>query len=252
MPDGQVNVMQPPVDDIRVRHWFAAYGVMLLAAGVPLAMLVAGHADSWRVWVDDFLPTFSALGSATKLLAMGIFLSLCCTALPLPTGWLVAALSMEGAAVGPGPWSTALILATVGGAASTIANLNDYHLFTWMLRHHRVHGVRRSLAYRVARRWVSRQPFLLLVIFNILPIPLDAVRMLAISARYPRLRFAAANFIGRFIRYGLIAALTYRMGKDGQIVVVVLLVIPAIVSIERVTAFFIRLRRRRKKVRVVT
>jgi len=46
-------------------------------------------------------------------------------------------------------------------------------------------------------------------VFNLLPVPVDVVRILATTHRYPRVPFAAANFVGRFMRYSLIAYLIY-------------------------------------------
>jgi membrane protein DedA with SNARE-associated domain len=47
--------------------------------------------------------------------------------------------------------------------------------------------------------------------------------MLATTYRYPRLPFAAANLVGRFIRYGVIAFVTYSLGSQGKWAVLALL-----------------------------
>ena len=134
---------------------------------------------------------------AVKLLIFGIYISLCCTFLPLPTTPIVAALATREAAVTGELWSTVVLVGVVCAAASTIANLNDYHIFTWMLRSRQVAGVRRTRMYACAARWFARSPFVILVIFNIAPIPVDVIRMLAATHRYPRVPFAAANFVGK-------------------------------------------------------
>ena len=126
-----------------------------------------------------------------------------------PTGWLVAAIATRQVALAPNLWATVLLVAAAGALGSTMANLNDYHLFTLLLRHRRVSAVRNTRAYRYSARWFARAPMAILVIFNIVPIPVDVVRMLAATARYRLGRFAAANYVGRFIRYGLLAGLAY-------------------------------------------
>ena len=225
-------------DDVSVRRWFAFYALFLLATVVPLFVMASGH--EWVVkppaggepslgqrW-DALLLAFAEAPAGVKLLGFAVYISLCCTFLPLPANAVVAAMAMKDVAVGSTMWSTTLLVALIGGAASTIANLNDYHLFTWMLRHHRIAGVRHTRLYRRAARWFSRGPFTILVIFNILPIPVDVVRMLATTYRYPRLPFAAANFIGRFIRYAALASATYLLGsRYGWISPAILLVLAA-------------------------
>ena len=196
-------------DGISVVRWFSFYAVLLAATGVWLVVLLIGQTgvslDSWA----QFKNSLPEMSQAVKLLTFGIYVSLGCTFLPLPVNWIVAAVATRTVAVGTGMWDTVLLVGAVGAAASTVANLNDYHLFTWMLRIHHVAKVRHTRIYAIAARWFDKSPFFLVVVFNILPIPVDVVRMLAASHRYPRVPFAAANFIGRLIRYGAIAYLVY-------------------------------------------
>ena len=226
-------------DDIRLRRWFTAYGVFLLAMVLPLMLLVMAEALS----IKEFVANFRTLDAAIKLLAFAIYMSLCSTFIPLPTGPIVAAIALAECAVGTNVWTTALLVGAVGAGASTIANLNDYHLFTWMLRSRRIKRVRDTRLYNASVRWFVRAPFVILVIFNILPIPIDVIRMLATTYRYSRLPFAAANFIGRFIRYAIIASITYQLGQRGWISVVVLTGIAIILLIERFIRKFLRQRR---------
>ena len=242
-----VAVADPSLPDgIRLRRWFAAYGLFLAAAGVWLAILVVAETSSWQQWQEKFVGTFGAMSATAKLLAFAIYMSLCCTFLPMPTGWIVSAIALPGVAVGRDIWTTTLLVAAVGGAASTIANLNDYHLFTWVLRSRRAARARSSRLYRSASRWFTKAPFALLVIFNILPIPVDVVRVLATTHRYPRVPFAEANFIGRFIRYVVIAAVTYLLGPDGWIAAAALLAVAVLLGIERAATALIRSMRRRR------
>ncbi len=250
------NIEQLLPDDVTVRHWFAFYTLGLLAAGIPLAILVAGH--DWQVetwWRSDmslsqrwegFIAAFSDAPDGIKLLGFAIYISLCCTFLPLPANAVVAALSMQNVAIGEDIWTTSLVVAAIGGLASTVANLNDYHLFTWMLRHRHVAKIRHTRLYKKAALWFARGPFSIVLIFNILPIPIDVVRMLATVYRYPRLPFAAANFAGRFIRYAALAAITYALGrKYGWISPVALLAVAIVLGVARLVADRYRKRRER-------
>jgi membrane protein YqaA with SNARE-associated domain len=213
----------PTGDDVSVRGWFAIYGLFLLAAGLPLAVLISQHDTTWQQWRAEPSAVLAATSPAIKLLAFAIYISLCCTFLPLPTNLIIAAVAMKNVAVGPDVWTTTLAVAAVGALASTMANLNDYHLFTWLLRSRRIGKLRDTKLYRISAGWFERSPFFLVMIFNILPIPVDVVRMLASTYRYPRLPFAAANLVGRFIRYGVIAFVTYSLGSQGKWAVLALL-----------------------------
>lgn len=226
-------------DGISVARWFAIYALLVLAAAVPLAALISAEGWTWDAWVQRTAETFAATGAGIKLLGFAIYLSICCTFCPLPTGWIVAGVATRQAAVTGELWSTVLVVAAVGGAASTVANLNDYHLFTWMLRNRRVAGVRKSRVYRASAKWFARAPFSILVVFNVIPIPVDVVRMLATTYRYPRVPFAAANFVGRFLRYGVIAFVTFWWDL-GWVAVVALLALAVVLAAVRLVPAALR------------
>ena len=222
-------------DRIAATRWLAAYALLLAAALTALAWLVAGQTWEWSWRGRIIARNLAALAPAVKLLALGIYLSMACTFLPLNTGVVVAAVAMQQANLAPDIWSTDLLVAVVVAAASTIANINDYHIFTLLLRHRRVAAVRNTRFYQAAARWFAVRPFGILMIFNIIPVPVDVVRMLAVSCRYRRGPFGAANFLGRFIRYAAIAAVTYSLGEDyGWLAVVGLLGLAVVLALVRV------------------
>jgi len=229
--DTQTDVTALPAGDgVSVRRWFAIYGLYLLAVGLPLAVLISRQGWTWQQWRANPSELLASTGPAIKLLAFAIYISLCCTFLPLPANWIVAAVAMKQVAVGPDVWTTTLAVGAVGAMASMMANLNDYHLFTLILRSRRIGGVRNTKLYSVSAKWFARSPFFLVTLFNILPIPVDVVRMLATTYRYGRLQFAAANFIGRFIRYGVIAYVTYSLGNKGHWAVLGLLGVAVVLA----------------------
>jgi len=232
-------------DGVSVGRWFAFYGLCLLVAGAALVVLLSREQWSWAEWLDRPGQLLATVSPAAKLLAFGIYISLCCTFLPLPANWMVAAVAMRQTAVAPSLWATTALVAAVGALASTLANLNDYHLFTWMLRHRWIGKVRDTRMYRLSARWFARSPFFLLVIFNIIPIPVDVIRMLATTYRYPRLPFAGANFAGRLLRYGVIAWVTYWLGGEGKWAVLALLGLAVVLAAGKVLPAAIRRNRRK-------
>jgi len=227
-------------DAVSIGRWFAGYAAFVASACTVLAVLVAREPWSWSAWTDDLPGTFALTSPAIKLLVFAVYLSLCCTFLPMPTAWIVAGVATREAAVAAGASQnvfvvaalTTLLVAVVGAAGSTLANLNDYHLFTLLLRSRRVASVRATRTYRAAAKWFARGPFFILVLFNVIPIPVDVIRMLATTYRYPRLPFAAANFVGRFVRYAAIAFVTYWWNL-GWLAVVVLLALAAAMASAR-------------------
>jgi len=227
-------------DAVSVLGWFAIYGLYLLATGLPLAVLVSHQDWTWQQWRAEPAAVLAATGPAVKLLALAIYISLCCTFVPLPANWIVAAVAMKGAAVGPDVWTTTLAVAAVGAIASTMANLNDYHLFTWMLRSRRIGKLRDTRLYRASAGWFGRSPFFLVTLFNILPIPVDVVRILATTCRYPRLPFAAANLVGRFVRYAIIAYVTYSLGDKGKWAVLGLLGVAVVLGAAKAAPAVVR------------
>jgi len=223
-------------DRLSLKGWLAFYAGWLAALAAPAAWILHRLGVRWKdLFVDParFTDPVHAVG---KLLIFAAYLSLCCTFLPLPTGWLVSALATREVALSESFAVTVLLVATVGAAASTVANLHDYHLFTWMLRHRRIARVRETRLYEKSARWFARQPFTLLVVFNIVPIPVDVVRMLAATYRYPLRPFAAANFAGRWVRYGVIAAVTFWMGDRGWLISAALLAVAVVLGLGRVGA----------------
>ena len=222
-------------DRVSLRRWFVPYIAGLAAACALLALLAAGGNQGFSTWVEHPVRAFTDSSPVLRLLGFTIYLSLCCTFLPLPTGWAVAAVATRQAAVAGDLATITLLVAFSGAVGSTLANLNDYHLFTWMLRHHRIAAVRRTKTYGRAAAWFARSPFFLLVVFNVIPIPVDVVRMLATTYRYPRVPFGAASFVGRFLRYGVIAFVTFWWDL-GWIAPVALLALAVVLGLLRLRA----------------
>ena len=227
-------------DNISVGRWFAFYALCLVCAGAALAVLISRQGWSWSTWREDFWCQLRATSPAVKLIVFGVYISLCCTFLPMPANAMAGVVAIQDTAVCSGAAATTLVVAAVGGAASAIANLNDYHLLTLLLRHRKVARVRDTRLYGVSARWFAKSPFTILVTFNIIPIPVGVIRILATICRYPRLRFALANFIGRFIRYGVIAYVTYRLGSQGWVAPVALLAVAAVFAAVRIISSGLR------------
>jgi len=187
---------------------------------------------SWRRWVAAFFVFL--LGCAALLLASRdtpglyrvevmvlylLYMSVAFTFLPLPTAWIVlwAAREVE-------PFSVALI----GTVGTCIANLHDYYIIHYLFRVDRIKRAKQTRFYRKAVRWFERAPFLTLTAASFLPIPIDVVRILAVSTDYPRRLYALATFTGRLPRYLLLAYLGYELQLSNRAIFIVFLVTAAI------------------------
>ena len=177
-----------------LRPWFVFYALWLTGlCGLALGaqeQYAAGVVQAQRVW----------------LAAVYVFyLSLCCTFFPLPTAWLVMLLATKEAGfIEAAAWRV-LAVATLGSLATGLANLAEYHVWTFILGYQRVGRVRQTGLFRWARVKFEVSPFAVLVGFSFIPIPVDVVRWLAVACRYSRVRFFWAYVLGRWVRYGLLA-----------------------------------------------
>ncbi len=184
-----------PDDGINLRRWFVCY----------LAWLTAlTGAAVWGLRAAD--ATGSAAGLAVWVLAgYAFYLSICCTFFPAPTTWIVmlAASDLVAQQVGLQGYAPLrlFVVAALGAAATGMANLNEYHVWAYLLRKRRVSKIRQTRFFSAASTWFHASPFWILSLFSFLPIPVDVVRWLAITARYPRSRFFCASFLGRLFRY---------------------------------------------------
>lgn len=190
-PDGATPTTAP-ADRIDLRRWFDLF----LAWMIVLAVLVCAG----RVYAEGG----HRVGLAVLVLAgYAFYLSLCNTFFPAPTTWAVMLAASNGLAlIGP-PVLRIIVVSLLGAVATSMANLNEYHVFTFLLRYGRIGRVRETRLYRWAAAWFSVSPFTITTLFSFIPVPVDVVRWLAIAYRYSRSRFFAAYVIGRSLRYAV-------------------------------------------------
>lgn len=215
-------------DGINLRPWFITFVVYLV--GLACVSIIAMQCDDGA----------GRMAHNVWLLALYLFyMSLCCSFFPGPTAWIVLLMAspvfglIDTAVIerwfhvsgSDGLWLTAavtvLTVASVGALGTMMANLNEYHILTFMLRFGKVNKIKETSLYQVASRYFQMNPFGLMVAVNFLPIPIDVVRWLAVTHGYRRDYFAWASFLGRLLRYGLFAAAAFylEIGKVGVIAI---------------------------------
>jgi membrane protein YqaA with SNARE-associated domain len=187
----------PPLGSASLRAWFIVYLLWLgmLTLGAQAGLYARQHA----------MP----IGMPVWWICLGTFyVSLANNLVPLPTMWMVMLLASNVAGL-PGP--VPVRIAYVAGftaLATAMANLNEYHVFRWALGSKVAGRVKQTRLVQWAIRWFGVSPFGILTLASFVPIPIDAVRWIAIAAGYNRVRFFWANVIGRWVRYAVLAGAT--------------------------------------------
>ncbi len=196
-----LSAPDPKRDGLNLRLWFVLFTAWL----VGLALLSSVGLDRYEQGMR--------YGMALWLLGLFVFyMSLCCTFFPAPTTWIVMLMASPYVAgeLGVEPFYLArmVIVATAGALGTAMANLNEYHIWTFILRYGKVANIRNTRLYRIAARWFGVRPFWTIVLFSFIPIPVDVIRWLAITYRYPRGPYFLAYYLGRWVRYACLAAIT--------------------------------------------
>ncbi len=182
--------------DISAKKWIATFAVFLVAAGA--LYLLSREVDS--------------LARFELLLLLLLYTSVACTFLPLPTAWIILWAARE-----TDPLSVSLIAV----AGTCIANLHDYYIINYLFGLDRIGKVKKTRFYLKSVKWFERAPFLTLTAASFLPIPIDVVRILAVSTGYSRLKYTLATFAGRFPRYLLLAWLGYELELSNKAIFIV-------------------------------
>jgi membrane protein YqaA with SNARE-associated domain len=177
-----------------LRLWFLSYlawlGGLAALASLGYARLESGAPGAMGLWT---------------LALMAFYLSLCNLFLPLPTAWIILlAAAPDGGAFGS-DFERVVAVALVGAAATAMANVNEYHVLSFLFGYGLGGKMRRTRVYQWAVRWFDKAPFQVLALIGFVPVPIDAIRWLAILRRYSRWRFGLAYFLGRGLRYLLFA-----------------------------------------------
>lgn len=203
LPRGAPGAAVAPLSGVRA--YFLLFLIWMGALALAVVLLFGGY-ERGQTWA---LPV-------GILALMCFYLSLCNSIIPLPTAWIVLlAASPEYGPIEAG-WLRVLVVALLSTLSTVIANLTEYHLLGLLFGLRVGQRLRQTRLYAWALRWFDRAPFQLLTLIAFVPIPIDAVRWLAILRRYPRTRFALAYFAGRGPRYLLFAWCSVLLSLTGR------------------------------------
>jgi membrane protein YqaA with SNARE-associated domain len=179
-----------------MRIWFGAFLLWMGGLAVlALTMLHRYEADGDQRAMGIFL-----------LAWMCFYLSLCNAFVPLPTTWVILAAASPGSGLTESDWLRIAAVSVVGALATVAANLNEYHVLAFLCHRGLGRRIRGTRLYQWSIHWFDVAPFQMLLAMGFFPLPVDAIRWLAILRRYSRVRFGLAYFLGRGARYVIFAA----------------------------------------------
>ena len=148
-------------------------------------------------------------------------MSVACQFFPIPT---MPAIAFTAKAFHP------VLVAFVGALGTVIAYVIDYAILGWLFRNHRVKKVRDIHLYRKLLKYFDKYAFLTVAAAALLPIPVDVVRLLAISRAYNYWKYLLAAFVGRFPRYLILAYVGKELSVKWILIIFVVTSLPAIVK----------------------
>lgn len=199
---------------------------LFLASFYTAAILIRAfylHGPGLFTLVKYFIkPGIHLAPSKSILFDFFLYMCLACQFFPLPT---IPAIGFTAKIFSP------VLIALVASAGTCIANLNDYAILAWLFRHQKVRKIRDINTYRRLLTFFDRYAFLTLSAAAFLPIPIDVIRLLAISRAYPYWRYIAATFTGRFPRYLILAYLGKELPGKYILLLFFLTAVPAIVKV---------------------
>lgn len=145
------------------------------------------------IYYLNFLP-----GHYNELLFFFLVFSVSCNFIPFPTYLLVIYISHD---------FSPYLITILGSVGATIAGLMEYNFFSILLRFDKISRIRNNGHYKKYAAYFGKSPFVSILIASFLPLPFDFIRIMAITQKYSKWRFASATFLGRIPRIFIVAYL---------------------------------------------
>lgn len=155
----------------------------------------------------------------SQLMGYFAYMSLACALIPLPTPPYVIAL---GKVFHPG------IVAVVGAVANCLAALVEYYVIIWFFSKTTLQQrVETNPIFQRFAYYFQRATFACLIFTGFTPLPFEPFRLAAIVIRYNVPKYLLAVFVGRSIRYYLIALIGHTYPIPNRYLIVMLIVLIA-------------------------
>ncbi|RKY67690.1 MAG: hypothetical protein DRQ02_06605 [Candidatus Latescibacterota bacterium] len=149
------------------------------------------------------------------------YMSVALTFFPLPTPPVVVYM---------GEYHPAFLVALVGGIGSCLAGLIDYSIVSLLLRLKKLSRLQQSKVYKKYGNVFRKFAFWGMIITAFTPIPFDPIKLMAITARYDKVKYTSAIFLGRAPRYFILAKLgsMWHIPPLVLLLIIIVLFIPAL------------------------
>ncbi|NOY76868.1 MAG: VTT domain-containing protein [Calditrichaeota bacterium] len=160
---------------------------------IKWALFIGLALGSFLIYYLKLLP-----GHYNELLFFFLVFSVSCNFIPFPTYLLVIYISHD---------FSPFLITGLGSIGATISGLMEYNFFSILLRFDKVSRIRKNGHYQKYAGYFEKFPFFSILVASFLPLPFDFIRIMAITQKYSKWRFAAATFLGRIPRIFIIAYL---------------------------------------------
>lgn len=146
---------------------------------------------------------------------MGYFLvmSISCNLVPLPTYVLVIYVSHD--------YPLWLIVAT-GAVGATISAMIEYLIIDFLMDFDRFARLKQNGKYKKYARYFDRFSFGSIFLTSVIPLPVDVIRLMAITRRYVKWKYLLATFVGRIPRIFIFAFLGSQLAYSKLIAIILL------------------------------
>ena len=133
-----------------------------------------------------------------ELFSFFLIMSISCNLIPIPTYPIILYISHD--------YSLWLIV-LVGTIGATISALFEYNIVDFIMKFDRVALLTESRRYQKFARYFDRFSFTSIMVASSIPLPLDFIRIMAITRRYPKIKFLLATMLGRIPRFTIVVFL---------------------------------------------
>jgi len=159
----------------------------------------------------------------SKLAGYLLYMSIACSIIPLPSPPYV---------IGMGKIFDPAIIALVGAFGNSVAAFFEYNFITWLFSKTELQQkIETNKYFQRFSNFFKRAAFSCILFTGFAPVPFDPFRFAAILTRYFLPKYLLAMFIGKYLRYYLLAWLGDSFQISNQylfIMLIILLLVPII------------------------
>jgi len=148
-----------------------------------------------------------------ELVSYFLVLSVSCNLVPIPTFPIVLYVSHDYAI-----WMIVLF----GSVGASISALIEYNIIDFLMRFDRIAKLKQNGKYQKYAGYFDRFSFRSIMLASLIPLPLDVIRILAITRKYSKWKYLLATFLGRIPRIFIFAFLGSQLAYPKLIAIILL------------------------------